>query len=83
MTALFTDTTPEMEKLYLSLLRKASPAKKMEMLAQLNSAANELAMCGLRKRYPDASQAQLKRLLASLLLGEDLARKVYGDLEDA
>lgn len=83
MIPLFADTTPEMEKLYLNLLRQSSPAKKMEMLTQLNSAANELAMCGLRKRHPDASQEQLKRMLASLLLGEDLAKKVYGDLEDA
>lgn len=83
MIPLFADTTPEMEKLYLSLLKQASPAKKMEMLTQLNAAANELAMCGLRKRHPDASQEQLKRMLAALLLGEDLAKKVYGDLEDA
>jgi len=39
-------------------------------------------MCGLRKRYPNASQAQLKRMLASLHLGEDLAKKVYGDPEN-
>ncbi len=54
----------------------------MEMLAQLNSAANELAMCGLRKRHLNTSQSQLKRMLASALLGEDLAMKIYGDPEN-
>jgi len=38
---------------------------------------------GLRSRYPRANEAELRRRMAGLLLGEDLARKVYGELNDA
>lgn len=55
----------------------------MNMLAQLNASARMLALMGLRARYPQAGEAELRRRLAGLLLGEDPARNVYGDLPDA
>ena len=83
MTLLFSDTHPKMEALQIQLLRQASPARKMEMLAQLNASARTLALAGLRSRYPKFSEAELNRRLADLLLGEDLARKVYGETSRA
>lgn len=83
MTALYPDTHPKMEALQVELWRQASPTRKMQMLAQLNASARLLALTGLRARYPQATEAELRRRLAGLLLGEELARKVYGDLPDA
>lgn len=83
MTALYPDTHPKMEALQVELWRQASPTRKMQMLAQLNASARLLALTGLRARYPQATEAELHRRLAGLLLGEELARKVYGDLPDA
>ena len=83
MTSLFPDTHPKMEALQIQLLRQADPARKMEMLAQLNASARTLALTGLRSRYPQASETELRRRLAGLLLGEDLARKVYGEISHA
>lgn len=83
MSRLFPDTHPDMEALQIRLWREASPTRKMHMLAQLNASARLLALMGLRARYPQAGEAELRRRLAGLLLGEDLARKVYGDLPDA
>ena len=83
MSTLFTDTHPKMEALQIRLLRQASPARKMDMLAQLNASARALALCGLRMRHPQADEDELRRRLAGLLLGEELARKIYGELEDA
>lgn len=80
MSALFSDTHPKIEALQIELLRQASPARKMTMLAQLNDSARTLALAGLRARYPHASETELHRRLADLLLGKDLARKVYGGL---
>jgi hypothetical protein len=80
MTTLLSDTHPKMEALQIQLLRQASPARKMEMLAQLNASARILALTGLRSYYPLASETELRRRLAGLLLGEDLARKVYGEI---
>jgi hypothetical protein len=83
MSALFPDTHPKMEALQIQLWRQANPTRKMHMLAQLNASARLLAMTGLRSRYPQESEAKLRRRLADLLLGEELARKVYGEHQDA
>lgn len=83
MTALYSDTHPKMEALQIQLWRQASPTRKMHMLAQLNASARLLAMTGLRSRYPQASEAELRRKLAGLLLGEELARKVCGEISHA
>jgi hypothetical protein len=79
MSAIYPDTHPEMEDLHLKLLRDLPAWKKLEMLAQLNQTAHNLALAGLRQRHPDADEVELKRLLADLILGEELAKKVYGE----
>ena len=83
MSALSSDTHPKMEALQIELWRQASPTRKMQMVAQLNTSARLLAMMGLRARFPNASEAQLRLKLAGLLLGNELARKVYGEICDA
>jgi hypothetical protein len=78
MSVLYSDTHPKMEALQIQLWRQATPTRKMEMLAQLNASARTLALIGLRSRYPHAGEAELRRRL-----GEELARKVYGDINHA
>ena len=78
MSVLSSDTHPKMEALQIQLWRQASPTRKMHMLAQLNRSAHLLALTGLRSRYPQISEAELRFKLACLLLGDELARKVYG-----
>jgi hypothetical protein len=80
MSSLYSDTHPKVEALQIALWRQASPTRKMHMLAQLNASARMLALAGLRSRFPNATEAELRRRLADLLLGEELARKVYGEL---
>jgi hypothetical protein len=83
MTTLYSDTHPKMEALQIQLWRQASPTRKMNMLAQLNQSARLLALTGLRRQFPQASEAELRFKLACLLLGDDLARKVCGESEYA
>jgi hypothetical protein len=83
MGVLSSDTDLTMEAMQIQLWRQASPTRKMQALAQLNAAARILALTGLRSRYPQASEAELRRRLAGLLYGEELAHKVYGELGDA
>lgn len=78
MTILFSDTGPEAEQVLIDLLRGAPIARKLEMLGQLNAAARQLALQGLRARHPGATEAQLQRYLADLLLGPELAARAYG-----
>lgn len=83
MSVLSSDTHPEMEKLQIQLWRQANPTQKMHMVAQLNASTRLLALEGLRKQYPGSSETNLRRRLADLVLGADLASRVYGDPIDA
>ena len=83
MGDLYSDTNPRMEALQIQLLRSTPVWRKMEMMADLNASAHTLAMSGLHQRYPKANEAELHRRLADILLGKELACKVYGELKDA
>ena len=78
MGLLSADTHPRMEAMQIRLWREASPTRKMQALGQLNASAGLLAQAGLRSQYPQANEAELRFKLAVLLLGEELAVKVYG-----
>ena len=78
MTTLYTDTRPEAERVQVELLRQAPAWRKLQMVDQLNQAARMLALSGLRQRYPHAAPAELRRRLADLVLGAELAARVYG-----
>ena len=82
MRPLAEDTSPEAERVLIELLRKASPAQKMQMVLSANRTARSLALAGLRERYPGESPERLRRHLADLWLGPELAAKAYGPLPD-
>jgi len=73
-----TDTHPLIEAMRLELLKNTPPWRKLQLMAELNAAAQALAMSGLRARHPHAGDAELRRRLAGLLLGEETAARVYG-----
>ncbi len=75
------DTRPEAEVVLIKLLRQAPPWRKLHMVDQLNQTVRTLALSGLRQRHPDATPQELRRRLADLLLGPDLAARVYGPLQ--
>jgi hypothetical protein len=72
------DTSPEAEEILFAYWRQAPVWEKWQRMAQLNRAARLLALAGLQRRYPQASEAELRRRLADLILGPQLAATVYG-----
>jgi len=80
MSVLFPDTSLEAEKMLIDLLRKAPPWRKLEMLCQMNQTVRAFALSGLKQRYPEATPEELRRRLADLILGSELATCVYGPL---
>jgi hypothetical protein len=72
------DTSPEAEAVLIGLLRKASPARKFQMIVSANLLSRDLALTGLKARHPHDSPDQLRRRLADLWLGAELAAKAYG-----
>ena len=66
------------ERVQLDLLRKMTPAEKLECVRRLTIAVQELAFAGLREQYPDASDDELWLRLAARRLGPALMKKIYG-----
>ena len=75
-----TDTNDRANEFQLELLRAAPPWRKFKIWGDLNDAARQLALAGLRSRFPRAGEVELKRRLADLLLGPALAVRVYGPI---
>ena len=78
MIETISDTRPEVADLQHSLLRQVGPARKLAMLGQMNLTVRTLALSGLRYRYPGDTPEILRRRLADLVLGRELANLVYG-----
>ena len=47
------------------------------MVDSLNETVKALAISGIKQRHPEATKEQIQRMLAELMLGAELARKVY------
>lgn len=77
MTALYSDTHPDMEALQIQIIRRMPAWKKMAIVDDLNATVKALAISGIRERHPDATVQEIDRLLAEYRLGSELARKVY------
>jgi hypothetical protein len=78
MTTLAADTAPEIEELQIRHLRAMPAWRKLALVGQMTLAVRQLALTGLRQRYPQDTPTQHQRRLAELLLGPELAALAYG-----
>jgi hypothetical protein len=77
MSALYSDTDPKIEQIQIEFIRRMPAWKKFAMVDDLNETVKAFAISGIKQRRPDATPEQVRRLLADLMLGGELARKVY------
>lgn len=77
MSALYSDTHPKMEALQIQFIRRMPAWKKLAVVDSLNETVKALAVSGIKQRHPTATPEQIHRMLADLILGEELARRVY------
>jgi hypothetical protein len=77
MSALYSDTQPKIEKMQIEFIRRMPSWKKMGIVDGLNETVKTLAIAGIKQRSPNATPEQVHRMLADLMLGSELARKVY------
>ena len=78
MPAPASDTHPTAESVQIEILRSMSAADRFRVLNDLIVTGRILSMACLRDRFPQAGPEELRRRLATLLLGSELATKVYG-----
>jgi len=74
------DTSPDAEAVQIEIYRRMPARRKLELVAEANRTARDLALSGLRSRHPEAGPEELFRRLMDLMLGEELAAAVYGPL---
>ncbi len=48
------------------------------MIDGLNKTVRALAVSGIKERHPNASPQEIQHMLAEIMLGAELAQKVYG-----
>ena len=77
MSVLSSDTHPKIERMQIEFIRQMPSWKKFAVVDGLNETVKTLAITGIKQRHPDASPQQIHRMLVTLMLGEELARKVY------
>ena len=73
---LSSDTSAEAEQFMFDALRKRSSAEKLQMVSQMNATVRALAMSGLRTRFPEDSELQLKIKLVEQYYGEQIAAEI-------
>lgn len=62
----------------LEILRAMPAWRRLELVDDACETARHLALAGLRSRHPEAGTTALERMLKDVLLGDDLAARVYG-----
>jgi hypothetical protein len=82
MTPKISDTSPEAERIQVQILRVMPSWRKFRLINDMIVTSRKLALAGLRERFPGASEGDLRRRLATLLLGSELATKAYGPEPD-
>jgi hypothetical protein len=82
MPSYLSDTSTEAERVQVELMRTMPSWRKFELWGELNMSMREVTLAGLRNRFPSATPQELRRRLATILLGHELATKAYGPEPD-
>jgi len=74
VAVLLSDTDPSMSHRQVLLMREAGTMGRWEAARDLTRTVVEFSRRALRRRYPEATQAELDRMFVTLHYGDDVAR---------
>jgi hypothetical protein len=74
---LASDTSASAERARVNLWRRMSPLEKHRFVTEITRTAETMALAGIRRRHPQASDRECMLRLAILKLGRPLACRVY------
>ena len=75
------DTSSEMERVQIELIRKASPAKIFGLVRSMSQTMIQASRRNIRKLHPDASEEELTLIFVELYYGKQLANLVRSQIE--
>jgi hypothetical protein len=75
------DTSPEMERVQIELIRKASPAKLFGLVRSMSQTMMQASRDNIRRLHPDANKEELTLIFVELYYGKELANLVHTQME--
>jgi len=72
------DTSADADEAMVRLLRTAPVWRRLRMVEDLNDSLRALAIADLRRCYPEANEAELKKRLAARLFRREEVIAAYG-----
>lgn len=75
------DTSPEIERVQIELIRKMSPAKKFMLVRSMTQTMIQASRANIQALHPDADESELRLLFIELYYGKELAQRVRMDSE--
>jgi hypothetical protein len=70
------DTSEAVDRMLMAAYARMSPAEKLARVRALNRLAYQAAAAGIRLEKPDATDEEIRIILATRQLGEDLVQRV-------
>ena len=75
------DTTADAHDVQREAYHRLGGAGRLAILFRLNTLVRETAMAGIRRRHPTYDDRHVHMALRRLILGDELVRKAWPDLE--
>jgi hypothetical protein len=72
------DTSARADEIQFEILRGMTVQQRAEIFTALTLAVQDLALAGMRERFPNASVDELRLRLAVHRLGAETVRRVWG-----
>ena len=70
------DTSPEVERVQIELIRKMSPEKKFNLVRSMTQTMIQASRANIQALHPDADENELRLLFIELYYGKELADRV-------
>lgn len=75
------DTSPEIERVQIELIRKASPAKIFNLVRSMSQTMMQASRENIQRLHPGASKEELTLIFIELYYGKELANFVRAEME--
>jgi hypothetical protein len=76
------DTTFDVEQRQVQAWRRLTPTERLQLVSHATRAVVDLALAGIRTRYPQASDRECFLRLAGIRIGVEATRRLYPDAAD-
>ena len=77
------DVSEAVDRAMFEHLRSLTPTQRLRMAVRATQALHRLSIAGLKARFPNASEDELRHRAAALRVGPEWMRRVFGSAAEA